>query len=916
MKNANDGQTTSGGQGTVALRPMVMALVMSAGWAVGQPTREDVARPGSPVVMPAVQNGNVVAQPVPVAPPPNPGGPGVPGAGPGANVDGAGAAPGGVHGGDKSIATDDPDMVTLSAFSEPVQLQSLVALVASTLNVNITIKGELPGTVVFNAPVPIKKAELLAFLDAMLEQQNYTINKDRFGFYIVHPSSEVAVNFGGDRPTTRIFSTPNIRPTSLKPAIESQLGGGGAAGQPAGGGRQVAYLDDLGVIVATDSPRRLEMLEDLIKQFRAEFAKAGFNRIELKYISAPVARDRVLQLVGQLSQSRSGIPGQENVPQPVPGQPGGGRSAGSLDNVGDRLTVDPQGNALIFTGVEEEIDRVKQLLAMIDQPNTLVPKVYYAGAAAKQMADLAKVQGLGEVTTIGLEPTDPNYQVQLNQRIQQATTGSTSTVGGPVMVVDDSRGQIIYYGTAEQQERLAQLIKEIDPQSEKIVIEAYKLKHSNAEDLAEVLQGLINNQTPVGSSPLLPDSTGLGQSGTTRRNSTSRNQRNPQTQAPQQGRTISPTNPAGSDEGLSLEGNAFVIADIANNQILVKAPKAMQGDFAKLINKLDIRRPQVYIEAKIVAVSWTDDMRLRFETQLINANGAGGLLQTNFGLSSPGGATTGAAGSITSPRVVSPGLSGFTAAVIKSEYVPIIINALQTETDARILSTPQLLVDDNEEASIISVDQQPTSTTTQSTGNPIQTGFGGYEQAGTELTVKPQISEGGYLRLKYEAKLSSFTGTATANLPPPKQENTIKSDSVTVPSDTTVVVGGLTFDSKTKTVGKVPLIGDIPLVGLLFQDRNTNNRKTTLYIFLTPRVLREPTFADLRLLTRGPRQVSGINDDVPALSPSVVEILMPSAGSPSGSEPVVPASTTKADPKEPSDPGESDPKQSVDPTPK
>jgi general secretion pathway protein D len=408
------------------------------------------------------------------------------------------------------------------------------------------------------------------------------------------------------------------------------------------------------------------------------------------------------------------------------------------------------------------------------------------------------------------------------------------------------------------------LIKEIDPQSERVIIGVYKLKNSDAEEVAAVIDGIINNTQPYGTSDLLPNGgQPFSRSSRTRNPATNTTPVNPRQLNPQ----------GGQGEGdLTLDGGGYVVADKANNQILVKAPAGQQPEYRKLIERLDLRRAQVYIEAKIVAVTWTDDMRLAFETQLINANGTGGVLNTNFGLGALG---TAASGGILAPKTVATGLGGLTAAVIKSDQVPIVMNALQTKTDSRILSTPQLLVDDNEEAKIVSVDSQPTATTTQTTGNPAQTSFGGYEDAGTTLAVTPHISDGGYLGLKYEIELSSFTGSATANLPPPKTKNNLQSNSITIPADTTVIVGGLNFKNDSLTRAQIPLLGDIPLIGLLFQDRNSKFRTTTLYVFLTPRILRDPTFQDLRILTRGPQYEVLKRSELPKLRSAPIDVNSP-----------------------------------------
>jgi type II secretory pathway component GspD/PulD (secretin) len=786
-------------------------------------------------------------------------------------------------------ATGDDEMITLAAFSEPVQLTALVNLLASTLGVNVSIIGNLEGTVAFNAAVPVKKSELTTLVDSLLGQSGWTIAQDpQTGWYLVMQEGNVPLNFKGEIATTRVFSTPNVRPSSLQATIAAQLGGGGAPGQPGAGGGKMQAFDELGIIIATDSPRRLEQINELITRIIEEYNKAEFIRIELQHLSAAAARDRVMQLLGQATQGGMdpAMQGQPRQPQAQPGMAGAG---GSLENLSDRLTVDPQGNALIFRGMQQEIAQIESLLKVIDVPNTLKPRSFFAGSNAAQIAAFAQAKGYGEVTTIGEANLDqggspqPAFQNNLQQGNRPGGQfggqfgGGRTGMGGPMLVVDEANGNIIYYGTPTQHEQLQVLIEQLDIQSERIVIQEYKLKNSKAEDVADVVMGLLNNQSLVGDSSLMPDG-GLGGGSTGRSgfgsgfgsgfSGGSSRLRNSRRLSQPAGQTSPVPGKGGTGEGLELDGtNAFVIADVKNNQILVKAPQARQNDFRKLIEKIDLRRPQVYLEVRIVAVTWSDNLRLAFETQLINAQGTGGLLQTNFGLTSAGQNS-----SIIDRRNVATGLGGLTAAIVKSDQIPIVVTALQTKADTRILSSPSLLVDDNEEAEIMSVEQQPYSTTQVTTGAPNTTSFGGYESAGTKLNITPSISEDGYIKLAYETELSSFTGQGTNGSPPPKLENNVKAASLTVPSDSTVVVGGLNVDTRRTTRVQVPLLGDIPIIGQLFQDYNRTGQTTTLYVFITPRIMREPNFADLHLLSEGPQKRAKIESDLPALKPTAITI--------------------------------------------
>jgi general secretion pathway protein D len=508
------------------------------------------------------------------------------------------------------------------------------------------------------------------------------------------------------------------------------------------------------------------------------------------------------------------------------------------------------------------------------------------GVLSEQLATLGKREGLGEIVTLpgGLTNNNastgqPGSAFQQNRRqigdFQNQPGGANqreSTDGGPMFVLDpDGRG-FMYFGTTEQHERVAQLAKDFAEFATYSVpiFEFYKLKHAKALDLATVVNSLISNQVPSGS--LLGSSQRDRGSLRERRRSDAgvndqfggrsvRGDRQPLSGLNQPtfgaatGAGSGPVNPLATELGdIRASEDVFVLADEANNQIVVKAPKQLQPQFAKLIRNLDLRRPQVYIDCKI-------------------------SFNTNFGLGAlptPTG-TTGNTGGFLAPKLVATALPGLTAAIIRSDQVPIIINAIATNTDARIVSTPQLLVDDNFAAEISSINRVPTSVASQSNGSTINS-VGPDAEAGTTLTVTPHISEGGYLNLEYQIELSSFTGPATSSggitLPPPSIRNNLASDSVTLPSDSTIVIGGLTFENINSSVFKIPFLGDIPLIGQLFRDDRQESQRTTLYVFITPRVMRDPSFADLRLLTEGPAKVlkEGERTDIPPTEPARIEI--------------------------------------------
>ncbi|MEM1330687.1 MAG: secretin N-terminal domain-containing protein [Planctomycetota bacterium] len=753
-------------------------------------------------------------------------------------------------------------LIRLSDFSEPVEIGVLVSFFAEELGLTITSQTPLSGVVTFNSSRDISASEALPLLIALLDQYDYALTYNEVtDFYTVRPSTDVGRSFSGPLATTKLIPTPNIRPSALKAAIDPVFGSD----------MSVGYLDELGGLLVTTSSARIAQLEDLVARVIEEQRTLDFTRIDLEHVAAATALERALGLVGVSSSRPGAVAGrQPNDPNIV-----AGAGMGGLSNLGDRLRISPNGNSLLFRGRPDELEQVQRIITLIDRPNELEPRRYFAGESAQQIAEIASERGFGSVTTIDqTTANNPNQRQQLELARQQGLSFDSPATGGSVMVVDPARGTIIYYGTSQQQDMMARLIEELDTQRDRVVVREYKLQHGSAEDMADLINALLENRSATADANLLPE----GQP------------------APVQARPaassvlIAGENQEG--EGISVSGgdNVFVIADVANNQILVKAPLKQQDEFAKLIDKLDLRRPQVYLDVQIYTVSDRDTFELAFETQLINAGGTGGLLQTGFGLSPD-------PTDILLPAAINPGLGGLTAAVINSDFVPIAINAAASETDTRLVSSPKILVDDNEEAEIISVDQQPTSSVSQG-GDTTQTSFGGFEDAGTSLRVTPRISEGGYLQLEYEIELSNFVDPAgNAGLPSPRQERSLRADSVTVPGDSTIVVGGITIDETRIAVSKVPLLGDIPLIGELFRSTSETEDDRTLYVFITPRIMRDPTFRDLRLITRGPQAEVQMEDWIPELEPRMIGVVMPGVPEtmPPGSEGFAPGETTPRD---------------------
>lgn len=779
---------------------------------------------------------------------------------------------------EREVRQAEPEeMISFTAFSEPMELTTLINFVGEQMGINIVVKGSPTGEVAFNAPVEVPKSRLIGLLDAMLDQYNFTVTYEpATGFYIVQPTTEVKPVFGDVLATTKIIETPNIKPSLLVQPLLSTLNGtsatgGGATAQSSA----IQAIDELGVLIINARSRDIARIESMVERLIERDQQQQYIRFELNHLAAPTALNRVVGLVGGSSGGTTlNVGGGNN----RGGNQGGGQNiltldGGTLSNIGERITIDPQGNALIFRGTRNEIERVRSLLQVIDVPNTLEPRNYFAGASAAQIADIAKRRGLGEVILI--EDSASSQFGGFNNfdgRNTQFQTNNEEGQGGPVMVVDPTKGNIIYYGTVEQQAQLSALLDELKTEDERVVIRHYKLDHTDALTVTDLLNSIIKGESQTGESDILSGTQGRANRG-----------------------FVNGFPVFGDEPGAFDPDKITITADESNNQVVINAPIKQQENIEMLIGDLDQQRPQVYIEAQIVSISDDEDFLLAFETQL-NRGDFG--LGTNFGLSSRD--------NFTDPKNVSSTLSGLTTALIRSDAVPLIINATQTNTDVRILSTPQLLVNNNEESTIASVSEQPYNEISQGNngGQNIET-FGGFEEAGTTLIVTPSISNGGFIRMLYEIEFSNFTASQGTNGSPPPRDRNSLSGSATIPSNGTIVLGGITVDDVRDTIIKIPLIGDIPLVGELFRRTSKINNRSKLYVFLTPRIMTDPNFNDLKLFSQGPQAEMEVGEGVPELEPAVIDAeVSPGSNSAIPERSATPAATAPSMDPEPIEVGE------------
>lgn len=402
--------------------------------------------------------------------------------------------------------------------------------------------------------------------------------------------------------------------------------------------------------------------------------------------------------------------------------------------------------------------------------------------------------GSPEVEVITLQYANAADLVQVLNNLRQGIQQGKATAQQPTMVADPRTNSILLGGDPTTRLELRTLIAHLDtPMLNEGNTEVIYLRYAKAKDLVAVLQGVGAQHK---------DQAGEGKA------------------------------PGKAD------GEFDIQADESTNALVVTAPPALLRSLKSVINQLDIRRAQVHIEAIIAELTNEKAVEFGVEWQ----SGTPSDIQTTAFASTRLPISSAAASNISAfPGSIGSGLSlGF----FRNGDLRALIRAFASDGDTNILSTPSLVTLDNEEASIHVGENVPfvTGSYTTDTGsgagaisNPFQTIE--RHDVGIKLNVLPQINEGDTIKLKIEQEVSNVKdnpdveGLTTS-------KRTINT-TVLIDNKQTIVLGGLIRDDLTESVSKVPLLGDIPLLGNLFKNTRSKLQKSNLMVFLRPEIIRD-----------------------------------------------------------------------------
>jgi general secretion pathway protein D len=494
------------------------------------------------------------------------------------------------------------------------------------------------------------------------------------------------------------------------------------------------------------------------------------------------------------------------------------------------LDADERTNRILMIGLDKQLDEVEELIGTLDvvQQDLRSLELYKINNVD---AEQVKKQ-LEELGIISPSLTTSSYSSRLTTGAKPATTTTTPTAtrtptssaintmgetteavtGEPKVVIIEPINSLLVNATAEQHIKIAEIISYVDAETDKkeIPYKVYPLENQSPDHLADVLKPLIEETTV--------DKEGKVQSVRQKQ-----------------------------------EDQITIVPDPNTFSLIVSATKKNQEWIKNLIDQLDKRRPQVLMDVTLVEISEVD--AFDYDLQLVSKFPRlepGGEMEKLSALLAPQDSGFPAHRVTELNSILGDGLAG--QGFYADTHIQALLTLMQKKGYGRVLAKPKILVNDNELGHIdttntiyVSRSSQAVTTTGESTLSTSYT-FDEFP-SGIKLDITPHISKGNLLRLEINMTRSSQTapeGGIGQNEPPPnKSENNIQTI-VTVPDKSTIILGGIITVEQTKNNWKVPLLGDIPIVGGLFRKVDNSSRHNRLYVFVKAEVLRpDETFAGL-----------------------------------------------------------------------
>jgi general secretion pathway protein D len=495
------------------------------------------------------------------------------------------------------------------------------------------------------------------------------------------------------------------------------------------------------------------------------------------------------------------------------------------------LTANRNANSLVVADFADNIRRIRSLAASIDRDSSTSQIVTLKNAGAREIAAalqaLVPAAGEGARAPFAIVPIDSSNAIALR--------GDQALVTRFVAMANELDAKAAAGGTE---------------------LRVYWLEHANAETLLPTLQQLIGGGSdPVQRAGLPPaSSSSSGGDGNA---------------APAAAAPASSSTGAGGSGSISTRGPAIVTRYEGANAIIVAANSEVQRMLGELIRQLDARRQQVLVEAIVVEIG--DDAAKRLGVQFLLGGKNIPFVATSYSNASPniltlGGAyastriseettttdgttvvtqTTSALGDALQEAAAAQllsatgGFAGFAGDIGKNTIFGAIINAVKSDTTSNLLATPHIVTLDNQPAKFL-VGQDVPITTGEQLGDNFENAFRTVqrEEVGIKLEVTPQVNGAGEVKMFLRQEVSSVAGPVSSRNSDLILNKRAFETVLTVDDGEILAIGGLLNDDERRTIERIPLLSDIPLIGELFKSRSRTRAKTNLMVFIRPTILK------------------------------------------------------------------------------
>ncbi len=485
------------------------------------------------------------------------------------------------------------------------------------------------------------------------------------------------------------------------------------------------------------------------------------------------------------------------------------------------VTANRAGNSLVVADYADNVRRIRGLIQRIDSDGAATEVIALRNAGAREIA------------------------TSLQQLATGGQGGGENARSAVSIVAIDSSNSIALRGDSSTVSRFTAIARDLDKRAASgTEIRVLWLQHADAAKLLPVLQQLVG----------------------------------------QAGAAVSASGNGASDSAPAAAVQAAVSAPIAGkaapviaryegtNAIIISASADLQRTLGEVVRQLDTRREQVLVEAIIVEISDTAAKRLGVQfllggkpgsdipfaatnysnaaPNILTIAGAIGARELNTSTTTVNGNTTTtttnnavsdqlAQAAVTSILGAAGGFGGFATSFGKNGIFGAIINAVQQDNKSNILSTPSVLTLDNQEAKLL-VGQEIPITTGEKLSNTFDNAFRTVQRqnVGIQLEVKPQINAGGTVKLFIRQEVSSIAGPVSDRASDLILNKREIQTTVTIDDGQIIALGGLLDDNERRTIEKIPLLGDLPLLGQLFRSKARSRSKTNLMVFIRPTILR------------------------------------------------------------------------------